>query len=95
MVAQGVRDAVRHNFQYRCGYCGVQEDETGSLLEIDHYQPRSTGGGDEMDNLIVAQTAIGAREISGPLMGCLLGSVFCIRKRMIFHSTCSYSLMAV
>ncbi|MCL4826421.1 MAG: HNH endonuclease [Caldilinea sp.] len=52
MVAQGVRDAVRHNFQYRCGYCGVQEDETGSLLEIDHYQPRSTGGGDELDNLV-------------------------------------------
>ena len=52
MVAQGTRDAVRHNYQYRCGYCGVHEDEAGSLLEIDHYQPRSSGGDDDLDNLV-------------------------------------------
>jgi hypothetical protein len=30
----------------------VHEEEVGSELEIDHFQPRSAGGGDELDNLV-------------------------------------------
>ncbi len=46
------RDAIRQAYVYRCGYCGVHEEEVGSLLEIDHFQPRSTGGRDDLDNLV-------------------------------------------
>lgn len=46
------RQSVRRAYDYRCGYCGVQEEETGSELEIDHFQPRSAGGGDELNNLV-------------------------------------------
>jgi hypothetical protein len=46
------RDAIRQAYAYRCGYCGVHEEEVGSLLEIDHFQARSTGGQDDLDNLV-------------------------------------------
>ena len=46
------REAVRHAYDYRCGYCGVHEEEAGSELEIDHFQPRSAGGGNDLDNLV-------------------------------------------
>jgi hypothetical protein len=46
------REAVRRAYEYRCGYCGVHEQEAGSELEIDHFQPRSLGGGDDLDNLV-------------------------------------------
>jgi len=46
------RQSVRCAYDYRCGYCGVREEETGSKLEIDHFQPRSAGGSDDLDNLV-------------------------------------------
>jgi hypothetical protein len=49
---QEQREAVRRAYGYRCAYCGVQEEEAGSELEIDHFQPRSVGGGDDLDNLV-------------------------------------------
>ena len=52
MDEQERREATRQAYAYRCGYCGVHEEEVGSLLEIDHFQPRSTGGRDEVDNLV-------------------------------------------
>lgn len=52
MDEQERREAVRRAYDYRCGYCGVQEEEVGSELEIDHFQPRSAGGGDDPDNLV-------------------------------------------
>jgi hypothetical protein len=50
--SQEKREAVRRTHDYRCGYCGVREEESGSELEIDHYRPRSVGGGDELENLV-------------------------------------------
>jgi hypothetical protein len=46
------RDVVRQAYDYCCGYCGVHEEEVGSELEIDHFQPRAAGGGDEPENLV-------------------------------------------
>jgi hypothetical protein len=40
------REALRHDFEYRCGYCMIHEqqvdDEDGFC--IDHFRPRSRGG---------------------------------------------------
>jgi len=52
-----LREGVRLAFQGRCGYCGVHESEAGSELEIDHFQPRSAGGGDDPANLVYCCTA--------------------------------------
>lgn len=52
MNEQETRNIVRHSYQHRCGYCDVHEEEAGSLLELDHFQPRSAGGGDEVANLV-------------------------------------------
>lgn len=56
-IDQATRALVRHAYHYCCGYCGVSEAEVGSELEIDHFQPRSAGGGDELDNLVYCCTA--------------------------------------
>jgi len=47
-----IRRTVRANYQFRCGYCGVSEEDTGAELTIDHYRPQSRGGGDEQENLV-------------------------------------------
>ena len=52
MTEQETRAIVRHRYQHRCGYCGVHEEEAGSLLEIDHFQPCSADGGEEVENLV-------------------------------------------
>lgn len=46
------RDALRARYQYRCGYCGVEETDVGAELTIDHFQPSSRNGSDELDNLV-------------------------------------------
>lgn len=50
------RAAVRHAYAQQCGYCGVHESEAGTELEIDHFQPRSAGGSDDIDNLVYCCT---------------------------------------
>lgn len=52
MNEQDRRAALRHRYAEHCGYCTVHESEAGSELEVDHFQPRSAGGLDELDNLI-------------------------------------------
>jgi HNH endonuclease len=46
------RESLRRRFQFRCGYCGVSEDEVGAELTLDHFQPRSHGGLDEEENWV-------------------------------------------
>jgi len=46
--------AVREKYSYCCGYCGVSEIDVGSELEVDHFQPRSHDGSDEIHNLVYA-----------------------------------------
>ena len=51
-MAHPKHQAVRKRYQYRCGYCGVSETDTGGELTIDHYHPVSAGGDDSDDNLV-------------------------------------------
>jgi len=53
-VAHPKHEAVRHRYEYRCGYCGISETEAGGELTVDHFQPVSAGGPDENDNLVYA-----------------------------------------
>jgi hypothetical protein len=46
------REALRRQFQHRCGYSGVSEDAVGAELTVDHFQPRSQGGLDEEENWV-------------------------------------------
>jgi 5-methylcytosine-specific restriction endonuclease McrA len=57
MTEEARRAAIRAVYDGRCGYCTVHESEAGTELEIDHFQPRSLGGSDDVDNLIYCRTA--------------------------------------
>ncbi len=52
MNEQERRAVVRRRYDARCGYCSVHEAEAGSGLDVDHFQPRAAGGGDDLDNLV-------------------------------------------
>lgn len=54
MPADRAFERLRHRFSYRCGYCGVREDDAGATLTVDHFQPVSRGGSDDEDNLVYA-----------------------------------------
>lgn len=47
-----IRQAVRQRANFLCEFCGVAESDHAGLLTIDHFQPRSKGGTDELNNLI-------------------------------------------
>lgn len=53
-MAHPKHEPVRRRYDYRCGYCGVSEADTGGELTVDHYQPVSAGGSDEDHNLVYA-----------------------------------------
>jgi hypothetical protein len=46
------REVLRRLYNFRCGYCGVSEVESGAALTVDHFQPRSRGGTDNLENLV-------------------------------------------
>jgi hypothetical protein len=52
VIPSEIRETIRRFYEYRCGYCGVHEDDCGSELEIDHFRPRAAGGDDAPDNLV-------------------------------------------
>jgi len=62
VTEQEKREIVRRAYHYRCGYCGVHEEEVGSELEIDHFQPRSLDGGEDWENLVYCCTACNRRK---------------------------------
>ena len=53
-ISDEARQTVRARANFRCEYCEVGEDDTGGELTIDHYQPQSAGGADDLDNLVYA-----------------------------------------
>jgi hypothetical protein len=56
------REAVRQLHGRQCGYCSVRESEAGTELEIDHFQPRSAGGTDDLENLVYCCTRCNRRK---------------------------------
>jgi len=54
MVSPTLRESIRALYDFRCGYCGVTETESGGELDVDHFRPRSQGGEDTLDNLVYA-----------------------------------------
>jgi hypothetical protein len=57
MVTPSQREAIRRAYHFQCGYCSVHENDVGSVLEVDHFQPLSSGGTDEESNLVYACSA--------------------------------------
>jgi len=57
MVTPAQREAIRRAYRFQCGYCSVHENDVGSALEIDHFQPLSSDGTDEESNLVYACSA--------------------------------------
>ena len=51
-VSKKVRFEVFKRDAFTCGYCGATPP--GVVLELDHIQPVSKGGGNEIDNLITS-----------------------------------------
>lgn len=47
-----LREQVRQRARFACEFCGVTETDVGGLLTIDHFQPQSKRGRDDLDNLI-------------------------------------------
>lgn len=52
MISDEIREKVRSRAGFACEYCGVTETDTGGMLTIDHFQPKTKGGSDKCDNLI-------------------------------------------
>lgn len=55
-IAPELRQIVRRAYNFACGYCGVREKDAGSELELDHFKPRRSSGGDELENLVYCCT---------------------------------------
>lgn len=50
-IPKKLRELVRQQGKYRCGYCLTSEIIVGAAMEIDHYIPESLGGLTEENNL--------------------------------------------
>lgn len=53
-LSAALREQVRHRAKFACEFCGITEIDAGGTLTIDHFQPRSKGGPDDLNNLIYA-----------------------------------------
>jgi hypothetical protein len=52
MISAEVREQMRRRANFACEFCGVSETDAGGPLTVDHFQPRSQGGADSLDNLV-------------------------------------------
>jgi hypothetical protein len=51
-ITKEQRRSVRERANFACEFCGVSESDTAGQLTIDHFQPKSKGGDDNLDNLL-------------------------------------------
>lgn len=47
-----LRQQIRLRANFACEFCGVTETDAGGQLTVDHYQPKSKGGKDQIENLL-------------------------------------------
>ncbi len=52
MIDADIREQVRQRAGFACEFCGVTESDAGGYLTVDHFQPKSKGGQDNLENLI-------------------------------------------
>jgi hypothetical protein len=52
MIKAGIREQVCQRANFACEFCGVGEINAGGEFTIDHFQPKSKGGDDGLDNLV-------------------------------------------
>lgn len=53
-MTEAQRQSLHTRFDFRCGYCGVSETQSGASLTVDHFQPASRGGEDNAANWVYA-----------------------------------------
>jgi hypothetical protein len=53
-VPKRLYEAIRQQAKFRCEYCHYPELLSSAPLSIDHIQPKSLGGSDDLDNLALA-----------------------------------------
>jgi hypothetical protein len=53
-LSSAIREQVRQRAHCACEFYGISEIDAGGLLTIDHFQPRSKNGTDDVENLIYA-----------------------------------------
>ena len=51
-VSPETRARVQQRANFACEFCGVSEVNVGGQLTIDHFQPKSKGGNNNLDNLL-------------------------------------------
>jgi hypothetical protein len=53
-VPKSLYELIRQRAQFRCEYCHYPELLSSAPLSIDHIQPQSLGGSDDLNNLALA-----------------------------------------
>ena len=61
-ISRELRERVRRQAQYRCGYCLTSEVLIGAYMQIDHIVPESLGGSNEESNLWLACSTCNAHK---------------------------------
>lgn len=51
-ITVDIREKVRQRANFACEFCGVTEIDTGGQLTIDHFQPSTKQGSDNLKNLV-------------------------------------------
>lgn len=51
-ISAETRNLIRQRAHFACEYCGIRETDVRGEFTLDHYQPKSKGGSDEIANLI-------------------------------------------
>lgn len=64
-LSRSLRIAILERDGYRCVYCG--RSSADSLLEVDHVTPRSVGGLDDPENLVVACQSCNRGKLANPV----------------------------
>lgn len=54
LIPKSVYDFIRQRAELRCEYCHYPELLSSAPLSIDHIQPKSLGGSDDINNLALA-----------------------------------------